>query len=153
MRGFDRSISPPPLPPLVFPHIASERECEFLPGAHGYYLLLSRGYGGLRSQVVVSSLPPCSLSLLRRGAETGAVPARSPVPSLPGKMGLLVPNAAQAAPLQFSSCRWCSCLFSCNELWVQESQKLVQILSLSSNIYQNWLIFKLAHIILFTHIS
>lgn len=40
---------------------------------------------GFRSQVVVSSLPPCSLSLLRRGAETGAVPARSPVPSLPGR--------------------------------------------------------------------
>lgn len=107
-----------------------------------------RGYGGLRSQVVVSSLPPCSLSLLRRGAETGAVPARSPVPSLPGKMGLLVPNAAQAAPLQFSSCRWCSCLFSCNEPWVQESQKLVQTLSLPSKTRQNWLIFKLAHIIL-----
>ncbi len=77
---------------------------------------------GFRSQVVVSSLPPCSLSLLRQGAETGAVPARSPVPSLPGKMGLLVPNAAQAAPLQFSSCRWCSCLCSFNEQWVQESQ-------------------------------
>lgn len=33
---------------------------------------------GFRSQVVVSSLPPCSLSLLRWGAETGALPARSP---------------------------------------------------------------------------
>lgn len=69
---------------------------------------------GFLSQVVVSSLPPCSLSLLRRGAETGAVPAPSPVPSLPGKMGLLVPIAAHVAPLQLSSCRWCICVFSCN---------------------------------------
>lgn len=99
LRGFDRSQSPPPLPPLVFPHIVRERECEFLPGAHGYNLLLSRGYGGLgepaahpegfHSQVVVSSLPPCSLSLLRRGAETGAVPGAEPCALLARENGAL----------------------------------------------------------------
>uniref|UniRef100_A0A8D3BS73 Serine and arginine rich splicing factor 5b n=1 Tax=Scophthalmus maximus TaxID=52904 RepID=A0A8D3BS73_SCOMX len=60
----------------------------------------------------VSWQPDCcvmwkSSLMVERGAETGAVPARSPVPSSPGKVGLLVPNAAQAAPLHFSSCRWC----------------------------------------------
>lgn len=41
-------------------------------------------------------------------------------------MGLFVPNAAQEAPLQISSCSWCSCLCSCNEPWVQESQSCLR---------------------------
>lgn len=121
MRGFDRSISPPlPLPPPSGVPAHRERERESVNSSQVPTDIICCYPKGFRSQVVVSSLPPCSLSLLRRGAETGAIPARSPVPSSPGKTGLLVPNAAQVAPLQFSSCRWCSSLCSSYE-WVQES--------------------------------
>lgn len=97
LRGFSRSISPSPLPLLVF----IVREMMWIPTRCPW--IESAVIPGFHSQVVVSSLPPCSLSLLRWGAETGAMPARSPVII---KMGLSVPIAAQAAPLQFSSCRW-----------------------------------------------
>lgn len=126
LRGYDRSISP-----LPSPLWCSRTSRESVNSSQVPMEIICR-YGGLgepaahpkgfRSQVVVSSLPPCSLSLLRRGAETRAVPVRSPVTSFPRKMGLLVPNAAQAAPLQFTSSRWCSSLCSCNEQWVQASQ-------------------------------
>lgn len=114
------------------------------------------GYGGLgepaahpkgfRSQVVVSSLPPCSLSLLRWGAEAGVVPARSPVPFLSGKMGLLVPIAAQAAPLLFSSFRWCSSLCSDNEQCVQGSQSCsakepVKHINIDTNLFSEFVFF------------
>lgn len=97
LRGFSRSISPSPLPLLVF----IVREMMWIPTRCPW--IESAVIPGFHSQVVVSSLPPCSLSLLRWGAETGAIPARSPVIT---KMGLFVPIAAQAAPLQFSLCRW-----------------------------------------------
>lgn len=138
MRGFDRSISPLPSPLLVFPHIARESVSSSqvpmdiiccYPGYGGLGEPAARPPTGFRSQVVVSSLPPCSLSLLRWGAEAGAVPARSPVPSLPGKTGLLVPNAAQAAPLQFSLCRWCSFLCSLNETFVQGPHRQCPVIS------------------------
>lgn len=120
LRGFDRSIPPPP--PLWCSRTSWARESvnssqvpmdkiccypEVMVGSES----LRPHPKGSHSQVVVSSLPPCSLSLLRRGAETGAVPAQSPVPSLPGRMGLLVLSPAQVVPLQFNLCRWCSYLF------------------------------------------
>lgn len=101
---------PPSLPPSGVP-ARRERESVNSCQVPVDIICCFPGYGGLgepaahpkgfRSQVVVSSLPPCSLSLLRWGAEAGMIPARSPVPSFPRKMGLWVPNAAQAAPLQF----------------------------------------------------
>lgn len=50
---------------------------------------------GYRSQVVVSSLPPCSLSLPRWGAEMGRSRRRAPVPSLSGEKGALGARCCQ----------------------------------------------------------
>lgn len=79
LRGFDRSISPS-LPHSGVP-AQRERERERVSSAQVSMDKICCNPKRVGSKVVVSSLPPCSLSLLRRGAETGAAPVRSPVPS------------------------------------------------------------------------
>lgn len=103
LRDFNRSISPLPSP-LWCSRTTRARESEFLPGAHGYNLLLSQT-GSLSGSSFLSST--LFTLFTEAGCRDKGCPGGSPVPSLPGNMGLYVPNSAQAAPLQFSSCRWC----------------------------------------------
>lgn len=95
MRGFDRSISPPPLPPLVFPHIAREsvKSSQVSMDIICCYpeVMVARRACGPPQRVSLSGSSFLSSTLFTLFTEAGCRDrggpgAGSPVPFLPGTL-------------------------------------------------------------------